>query len=287
MTDNAPSHGLHKLGPRHVAQLFLPLQGELLTMLRALSPTDWDRPTVAGPWLVRDVVAHLLDGELRKVSVFRDDHQLPAESPITDAGDLAKFINQVNATGVAFSRRLSPRVMVDLLEISGGWAASVVAALDPYAPSRWPVSWAGEAQSANWMDTGREYTERWHHQAQIRDAVGAEQLLAPRWFEPLLDFSARALPVAYANRTAAAGTSITLGVTGETTAHWTLVREESHWGLFAGTVPAPDASATLSADDFWRLFYNALDRDTAARAISVDGDATLIDPLLSVRSVIV
>ena len=31
---------------------------------------------------------------------------------------------------------------------------------------------AGEAVSANWFDVAREFTERWHHQQQIRLAIG-------------------------------------------------------------------------------------------------------------------
>jgi hypothetical protein len=76
---------------------------------------------------------------------------------------------------------------------------------------------AGEQQSENWMDTGRDYTEHWHHQMQIRDAVGRPRLLEPRWFEPLLDLSVRALPHGYAAVAAADGATVTLHVTGETT----------------------------------------------------------------------
>jgi hypothetical protein len=58
--------------------------------------------------------------------------------------------------------------------------AAAVAALPPHAEAPFGVAWAGETRSANWLDTGREYTERWHHQMQIRDAVGAPPLLERR-----------------------------------------------------------------------------------------------------------
>jgi hypothetical protein len=45
------------------------------------------------------------------------------------------------------------------------------------------------------METGREYTERWHHQMQIREAVGAPGLLERRWYQPVLDLSVRAVVV--------------------------------------------------------------------------------------------
>jgi hypothetical protein len=36
------------------------------------------------------------------------------------------------------------------------------------------VAWAGEAESTNLFDTAREYTERWHHDMQIRSPLGAQ-----------------------------------------------------------------------------------------------------------------
>src|SRR4029453_19318037 len=52
--------------------LFRPVSGSLVTLLRALPEESWARPTVAGAWLVRDVVAHLLDSTLRRLSFHRD-----------------------------------------------------------------------------------------------------------------------------------------------------------------------------------------------------------------------
>src|SRR5687767_9501737 len=184
--------------PLYTTDLFAPLYRELIVLLRGLEPADWERPTVAGAWRVRDVVAHLLDGALRKVSVYRDGHALAPDRQIHSYGDLVGFINDLNAGGVSYSRRLSPRLLTDLLEMTGRWMAELVESLDPHAPALFSVAWAGESQSENWMDTGREYTEVWHHQMQIRDAVNAPGLLEGRWLYPLLDFSVRALPHAYA-----------------------------------------------------------------------------------------
>jgi len=33
------------------------------------------------------------------------------------------------------------------------------------------VDWAEEMESKNWMAIAREYTEKWLHQQQIRDAI--------------------------------------------------------------------------------------------------------------------
>ena len=277
---------MQPLTPLDTVPLFRPLLAELLTVLRALSPGHWERPTIAGRWRVRDVAAHLLDGDLRKIAVYRDDHVLTLDAPIKNDRDLSRLVNGLNASGVGFAARLSPRLLVDLLEITGGWVADVIEALEPHAPSIFPVSWAGEAASANWMDTGREYTERWHHQAQIRDAVGIPRLLDARWLDPLLDFSVRALPVAYAEQAAAEGTTVTLFVAGATVSAWTVTRAGSRWVVMRGAPELPDASITAEPDVVWRLLYNALSSRAAEESLALQGSRPLLEPMLRARAVI-
>lgn len=272
------------LAPCYTAPLFRPLLAELLTLLNGLSAGDWQRQTVAPKWRVRDVAAHLLDVKLRKVAVYRDRHFPPVEKPpVTDA-EVAQLVNSLNEGGVQFAARLSPRLIVDLLAIAGGWVADVIEQLPPHEPSIFPVSWAGERESENWMDTGREYTEHWHHQMQIRDAVGAPKiLLQPEWMTPLLDISVRALPHTYRSVEAPGGTTVILNVSGETAGSWSLVRDAARWYITAGAGANPDASVDIAADDAWRLLYNApVDRSR----IVITGDTTLAAPLVRARSVV-
>jgi hypothetical protein len=70
---------MEPLTPVDTRELFAPLHAELIGLLRGLSDADWERPTVAGAWRVRDVAAHLLDGDLRKLSAGRDGHQMPPD----------------------------------------------------------------------------------------------------------------------------------------------------------------------------------------------------------------
>ena len=277
---------MQPLPPIETSPLFRPLLHELLTLLRTLSAADWTRPTVARGWRVRDVAAHLLDGDLRKLAACRDDHLLDPDSPIESDRDLAHFINELNASGVGYAARLSPRLLTDLLAVTGDWVADLMEALDPHGRACFPVSWAGDATSENWMDIGREFTERWHHQAQIRDAVGAARLLEPRWLGPLLDISVRALPVAYAGFDAPEGTMVSLIVRGASSPGWTLERHAGRWRLLSGLPDASDASLTLEADVAWRLFYNALPPGAPERSTELRGDRRLIDPMLAARSVV-
>jgi hypothetical protein len=288
---------MEPLPPCYTASLFRPLLNELLTLLEGLHAADWDRPTIARGWRVRDVAAHLLDGDLRKLAACRDGHRLPLVVPeeITENAEntehteraLVHAINAMNATGVAYAARLSNRLLIDLLETTGAWVADFVLALPPHEPAVFAVSWAGESTSHNWMDTGREYTERWHHQMQIRDAIGAPLLLQPRWMEPLLDLSIRALPHAYAAVAAPPGAIVTLAVHGETHGVWSLVRDTEGWTVSRGRPAAPDAEVSMSADVAWRLLYNALPAEDVPRVIRASGAPELLEPLWRARSVMV
>jgi len=265
--------------PRYVAELFAPLHRELIALLRSLTPEQWERPTVAGAWRVRDVAAHLLDTMLRKLSRRRPAGRNGAV-PAPSYEEIVTMINDLNATGVAYWRRVTPEVLTDLLDPVGQQVAMLVESLDPHAPADIGVAWAGEDVSENWMDIGREYTEWWHHQMQIRDAVGAPTLLTARWLAPLLDFSVRALPRAYASLEAPEGTAVSIVIDGEA---WTVQREDSEWRLYEGAPTSPTTTIRLDADTAWRLFYNARQRKAAV----VSGDATLAEPLFRTRSVMV
>jgi uncharacterized protein (TIGR03083 family) len=269
----------------YTADLFPTLHAELIGLLRGLDEADWVRPTVAAPWRVRDVVAHLLDVDLRKLG-GRDRHRASALT-VSSFADVVDLINQENASGVSYAARLSPRVMVDLLEITGRWVSEYVATLSPHADAPVAVLWAGEDRSENWMDTGREYTERWHHQMQIRDAVGADGLLQRRWFYPVLDLSVRAFPRAYRDVPAAVGTVVVFEVEAEGDNVWSIIREAPGWSVARGRAPDAAARVRTDADTAWKLLYNALSAEAACARVTTSGDRSLAEPLLRTRSVMV
>ena len=268
----------------YTAELFAPLSAALVTLLRELRADDWSRPTLAGAWTVKDVAAHLLDGDLRRLALVRDGHAAarPA-SPAFD--DVVAFVNEINAAGVGWGGRLSPRLLSDLLERSGEWVARHVQSLRPDAEAVLPVAWAGEESSTNWMDTGREYTERWHHQMQIRDAVRAPGLLQPRWLLPLLELSVRAFRRAYRDVAAPTGTAVAFEV--EDAGAWSVVREAEGFIVLRGRAPRPAASLTADADTAWRLLYNALAPQAARERVRVSGEPSLVEPLFAARAVMV
>jgi uncharacterized protein (TIGR03083 family) len=270
------------------ADLFLPLQRELVSLLRSLDDADWLRPTVAGQWAVKDVAAHLLDTDLRRLSMQRDGYRPRSRAKdVRGYDDVLALINDLNASWVGAAERLSPRVLVDLLEWCGPQVAELFASLPPDGPAPIAVAWAGEDFSANWMDVGREYTEKWHHQAQIRDAVGAEGLSARRWLAPVLELSMYALPYAFRDVEANDGDALVVAIEGEAGGVWHIVRRAGRWELREGEAAEARTRVRLDADAAWRLFFNALPREEAARRVACEGDERLCAKFLGVRSVMV
>lgn len=279
---------MEELGSVATAHLFPGLHRHLIGLLRGLTPADWSRPTLAGAWTVRDVAAHLLDGQVRRLSFQRD--RLPMgepEGPEAGYAGLTAFLNELNATWIRAARRMSPRVLIELLELTGPQLAELFASLDPDARGFLAVAWADEEDSANWFDVGREYTEQWHHQAQIRDAVAAPPLVEREWLHPVLELSLRAARRAFKDVRAAPGSSLVVHVSGEAGGTWSVVAEQGGWVVYRGEAPAATARARLDPDTAWRLFFNALPDTEARRRIASEGNLALVERLFCVRGVMV
>jgi hypothetical protein len=274
--------------PVRTAPLFEPLARELVALLRRLRPREWLLTTPAGAWTVRDVAAHLLDGDLRRISAERDGHAAPPPADgIPDGAALVKFLDTLNAEWVAVSGRLSTGVITNLLEWSGPVVAHLMIEADPHAPAIFPVAWAGQADSPRWLDIGREYTERWHHQDQIREAVGAPPLDDPAWLRPAIDVSLFAIPPAYAHLTAPAGTTVVLETDEPAGAAWSIASEGGRWRVAAGDTRRADCRLRTSALLLARLLLHRLPADAIHAAFDVTGDAALAEPLFSARAVMV
>jgi len=268
--------------------LFRPVSSGLVTLLRQLPAEAWHRPTVAGTWVVRDVVAHLLDSTLRRLAFHRDGMTPPPPTrAIASERDFVAFIDELNAQWVAAAKRLSPRVLTDLYERASGEAADWFESLALDAPALFAVSWAGEEASAGWFDIGREFTELWHHQAQIRLALGAPPLADPRYLAAVIDVAVRGLPHALRDVYAEPGAAVALDIGGASGGHWTLSRDASCWTLWRGTADAPVARVRLSDETAWRLLFNALPDREAAEQVRIEGREDLGRAILRARSVIV
>lgn len=281
------------LAPLLVAHLFPTLDARLIDLLRSLTLDEWDRQTIVPRWRVKDVAAHLLDTQLRKLSFDRDGYTLSPAPVITSDRDLVSFIDRLNAEGVTVYRRLSPAVLIAVMEQTSREAAAYYASLDPFAPARFGVSWAGELVSPNWFDIARELTERWHHQQQIRVAVAREDregreenaIMTPELYHPVLDCFMRALPFHYRAMSAPSGAgaaaTIAITVTGECGGDWHLYRENREgeaWRLVekpAADIATIVATVAIPQEIAWRIFTKGIAREQAREHVSVTGDLAL------------
>jgi uncharacterized protein (TIGR03083 family) len=274
--------------PTDTRALFRPVSSELVALLRALPAADWERPTIAGRWLVRDVVAHLADLAFRRLSFQRDRMVPPPPShPIHDEQDFVGFINRLNAEWVGSSKRLSPRVLTDLLETAALELAAFFEELPADAPGLFGVSWAGEQASAGWFDVGREFTELWHHQEQIRLGVGAPSLRDPRFLHAVLAIAVRGLPHAFRDVTAEVGTRVAVAATGPAGGQWTLTRGDGAWMIHEGESDDAATRVRLSDENAWRLLFNALSVEAARAAAEVEGRQDLALAFFRARAIVV
>jgi uncharacterized protein (TIGR03083 family) len=284
--DNAAD--LVPCGPIFVADRFAGLGEELLALLRGLAPADWERPTVARLWRVRDVAAHLLDTGLRRLSFDRDAWPLPpADRPLASYPDLVAFLDELNATWVTACRRLSPIVLVDLLTRAEAELARYLPTLDPLAPARFGVAWAGENVSPVWFDVARELTERWLHQQQIRLAVGAQSLVAPCWSRPVFETFLRALPPRYAALGERCPAAVSVEIVGSERYAYTVRRagEGASPLLCHGAAADATARVVLAEEPAWLLFTKGLTGPQARARAEVVGDPSAAAPIFSTLAV--
>jgi uncharacterized protein (TIGR03083 family) len=279
---------LAPLDPVDTRAFFRPVAASLVVLLRGLADEDWQCPTVAGTWLVRDVVAHLLDSTLRRLSYHRDGMTPPPLArPITSQRGFVDAINDLNASWVKSAKRLSPRVLTDLYNRASQEAADWFESLPLDGPALFPVSWAGEQASAGWFDIGREFTELWHHQQQIRLAVGADAPDDPRYLGAVIEIALRGLPHAFRDAPAGIGQAVTIHITGAAGGQWALSCDGRRWTLFRGEPPLTTARIRLTDDTAWKLLFNAMSGHEAIRDVIVEGPAEFGQAFLRARSVIV
>jgi uncharacterized protein (TIGR03083 family) len=270
--------------PPVVTQLLFPsLLYELTSLLASLPAEDWHKPTACGDWTVKDVALHMLGGEIGNLSFRRDGHNTAAN--IANWDELVAFINHFNQAWVESARRISPRLLIELLQFTGGQLCVYFQSLDAAAMGG-AVSWAGPGPAPVWLDLAREYTERWHHQQHVRDAVGKPGLKDPQYMAPVLAALVWAMPRAFAAVSAEPGTSVTLTINGPSGGRWTVVREADAWTLYAGAPTQPDVDAVIDEDAAWRLFTRGLNDAQSRAAVTLRGDEALGAAIFNMVSII-
>lgn len=277
----------------HTLHLFEELDALLIELLASLSDDDWRRPTRAGAWDVRSVAGHLVDTALRRLTMVRDGW--PREDAVirSDA-DLLAFVTRLNVDGVAVYGRLSPPLIIDLLRLASAQLHAHLSSRPLDADAAFPVSWAGEVTSPHWFDVAREYTERWHHQAQIREAVGAlAPILTQRLYTPVLETFVRAVPHALRHGEAQHGERVRLEIDGVAGGTWHVLRESGGWRIervSESDAPTarvePLALVHMPADLAWRLFTKGATVEEIEERCPWHGDERVSRAVLAARAIV-
>jgi len=261
--------------PVKTIHLFPKLNRLLIDLLKSLSPEDWNKSTIAPLWTVKDIVAHLLDTNIRSISAA-DHYEGKAAPHINSYTGLVNNLNELNAVWVKAMERVSPQQLIRMLEATNKLYVNYLVSLDPFSPARYSVAWAGEEQSANWFHIAREYTEKWHHQQQIRDVVNQPGLIINELFYPCMDTFLRGLPYAYRNETSPEGTIVKISISGDAGGEWYLCRSSNKWELKKNSLKKyHNALVVISPDTAWKVFTKGIRPEQAMERSTLEGDSFL------------
>jgi len=275
--------------PVFVVDLFPEERESLLDVLCWLTDSEWNHPTACPGWSVKDVALHLLGVDLANLSRRRDGFLdlslVGSDTDLANYDQLVRYLNRFNALWVEGARRISNRLLCDLLRFTGDATAEYFGSLN-LAMLGEPVSWAGPDPAPVWLDVAREYTERWVHQQQIRESVDQPGLKCRRWFAPVLATFVRALPHTLRETEASDGTCLRLVITGEAGGEWFAIRSHGVWLLRQEVESAPEATVTMDQEIAWRLFTRGMAKDFALQTVTLEGNLSLAERVLDMVSII-
>jgi uncharacterized protein (TIGR03083 family) len=275
---------LHGIKMIETLPLFPILDRHLIELLTSLTDEEWHKPTRARSWRVKDIATHLLDGNLRTLSMSRDQYFGENPGTLETYADLVQYLNRLNADWVSASKRLSPKVLMSLLETSGREYYDHIKTLDMLAPAIFSVDWAGEKKSLNWFHIAREYTEKWHHQQQIREAVNKPGIMSRELYFPVLQTFMYALPHTFRNTPGPNGTAIKITVQGDAGGDWFLERNDTKWQLRQMTETF-ETHVVMHQDTAWKLLTKGLSKAEAEVLVQFSGNQIFAQPVFSMTAV--
>ncbi|PKL23429.1 MAG: hypothetical protein CVV47_14405 [Spirochaetae bacterium HGW-Spirochaetae-3] len=235
-------------------ELFPVLNARLMEILSGMSRDDWDAKTNFPSWTVKDICAHLLDTSIRRLSSERDGYR-PGETVAVDSYDgLVRYLTGLADRWASAFSGTSPRILTDMIGRYQDELYEYLRTKDPFGYAMFPVGWAGEERSYNWFDIAREYTERWHHQAQIREALHREPLYDRSLYYPVLDTFMQALPYHYKDFRKDGAHILAVEILGTAGGTWFVEWMDERIELKYKIGKDPDTVVRIRQEDAWRLF---------------------------------
>jgi uncharacterized protein (TIGR03084 family) len=159
---------------------------DLDRVVASLEAADWDRPTPADGWSVRDQISHL--GYFDRTAVLA----------VRDPAAFARSVEQLVAGGVDAS--VEPGRAMTPCELLSWWRdgrGELLSALEPLDPSI-RIPWYGPPMGARSFATAR-LMETWAHGQDVVDALGVDRAPTER-LRHIAHIGVRARPFSYAVR---------------------------------------------------------------------------------------
>ena len=264
---------LQPAAPVPIDTIAIEERATLVSLLEGLAESDWDRTTECPAWTVRGICLHLLGDDLSLLARQRDDRRSPVSIQAEAQGwdQLFVLLDTFNEAWVDAATFISPRLLCELLTLTGAWTHEWYTTVDPDRLGE-PVPWVNLDPSPYWFLGAREYFERWIHHQQIRRALGAPPLDDPRWVVPSVGILARGFPAGMALLDAAAGTTLSVVLPD---AAWTVEKGPTGWQLVDGRPDEPTATVAMGYDHAALVFSRALAPADIASGIELDGEREL------------
>jgi len=235
-----------------VVRLISEQRAQLLSAIASTKGADWDRPTVCAPWTVKDVLAHMVEGELNVGRIYRGE--VREQGYIDPEEGIAKW-------------NVLPGEAVRAALWQHGTAAQRV--LDAMTEEIWrqPIKAYGCREIRQLV--------RLHafdvsvHGHDLTDALGAEPIWAPA-LPFLAEFVVRAAPPTFARRGLDAEGSIDV-TAGEKT--WLIDGTEGSWRVtHDAEAGSGKASLEISEEDLVLLTTGRGDQDQILGRSHLQGD---------------
>lgn len=267
-----------------ISGLFAIERRALLELLTELDGADWHKPTPCPEWSVLGLCTHLVGDDFSLLSRHRDGfHGTPSPKQLT-APQFIEWLDELQVEWVRAARRLSPRLVVELLRWVAAQLAEVFRLQDPRQRTA-RVSWAGPDPVPVWLDQVRELSEYWIHRQQLIHALGRPSELDPTLIGPILEGLRWAYPYRLAGVPARPGDAVSSEISGRYSATWHLVAGDGAWEFTPQPGPRCVARMSMSTEQAWRLLSNNLS-NTEQERLDVSGHDVIVHALRQTRAII-
>jgi hypothetical protein len=246
--DKLVNNMLKELEPIFCEDLLKDIDDKLYEIMKNIKIEDWNRSTIYPNWKIKDIFSHIIDTSIRRLSNGRDGfNREDRKIKIDTYKDLVLFIEKFADEWVEATKRISPQVLLSIFLIVKDELYEYIKKQNHFDEARASVLWAGEIKSKIWFDYGREYTEHWIHQQQIRDALNIHPLDGKIYLEAVLEILIRCLPVTYSNINRPAGTRLKIETIGAFSKEYYLINDDGKWNLYTGKDETADITIIIDS----------------------------------------